>query len=311
MFFSALGNVEVLELRSDLKAVDDIANRVTIDATSIRAKLANFENQSESERTQAVGKLRENLALLVDDMAKELTKMAIKLNPIKTSNETESPTKKPGDRMSKILSLSDSTDQDSDKSESRRKSRKLKRRRKIPKSQAELSDSTTDLSSKSEDMVDKGTGIVKDEPFIISQNIDDLMNGNASNSANESIRKENDFLGFDNDDDDFEIGIKTELNDTFSSQLLTSQKPVSQSSNGPKDRDADSDESTEIIDHDKELKAATEKTTENSAIESMEVDEDRSSSVASLSDNNDMINEDDDSDDDDEDIRKYVKTTIL
>lgn len=301
----------MLELRSDLKAVDDIANRVTIDATSIRAKLANFENQSESERAQAVGKLRENLALLVDDMAKELTKMAIKLNPIKTSNETESPTKKPGDRMSKILSLSDSTDQDSDKSESRRKSRKLKRRRKIPKSQAELSDSTTDLSSKSEDMVDKGTGIVKDEPFIISQNIDDLMNGNASNSANESIRKENDFLGFDNDDDDFEIGIKTELNDTFSSQLLTSQKPVSQSSNGPKDRDADSDESTEIIDHDKELKAATEKTTENSAIESMEVDEDRSSSVASLSDNNDMINEDDDSDDDDEDIRKYVKTTIL
>lgn len=315
IFFFALDIEEVIELRTDLKAVDDIANRVKIDATSIRAKLVNFENQSESERSQTVGKLRENLALLVDDMAKELTKMAIKLNPIKASIETQSSTQKTVERKSKSR-FSDSTDiQDSDKSESRRKSRKLKRRRKVPKSLAELSDSSMDLSSNSEDMVNKGTAIIKDEPFIISQNIDDLMNGNASNSANESIRKENDFLGFDNDDDDndFEIGLKTELNDTNSSQLLTIQKPVSQNSNSSKDKDADSDESTEIIDHhDKQFKATKEKekTTENSAIESMEVDADRSSSVASLSDNNDLIDENDDDDDDsddDEDIRKYVK----
>lgn len=305
-------NDVVVELRSELKAVDDIANRVSIDATSIRTKLKNIENQSEDERTQAIGKLRENLALLVEDMANELTKMAVKLNPSKATS-----IQKVRDGKSKSRSVSDSTDADSGKSESRRKSRKLKRRRKIPKSQAGLSESTTDLSSNSEDMVDRGTRIVKDEPYVVSQSIDDLMNGNASNSANESIRKENDFLGFDNDDDDgeFEIGIKTELNDTFPSQVPTSEKDVSNA--GSKNNDNDSGKSTELVNPDKHLEDDVEKSqsTENSAIENMEVDADHSPSVASLSEegdgdedeDNDLI---DDDDDDDEDIRKYAKTKI-
>lgn len=303
-FHSITGKDVVLELRSELKSVDDIAKRVSIDVTSFQSKLMDIESKSDAERLQTIEKLRENLALLAEDMANELTKMSIKLNPNKPKNEIECSAIKVKDRKSKSRSLSDSSDIDSDHSTSRRKLRKIKRRRKITKSQAELSSTSTELSSNSEDVVDRGTVNVKEEPFVISQNMDDLMNG----ASNESIRKQNDFHGFgdgDNDDgadDGFEIGIKTELNDTLSSQLPTSAKDASQSNGSPNDKDADSDESTEIIDQNKEIEGEKKKPTENSAIERMEVDAEHSSDLASHSDN-----DDDDVEDSDEDIRRYEK----
>lgn len=304
LFIFITGKDAVFELRSELKSVEDIAKRVSIDATSIQSKLMDIESKSEGERILMIEKLRENLALLVDDMADELTKMAIKLNPNRSSEEIESSAQKLKDRKSKSRSLSDSSDIDSDQSTSQRILRKVKRRRKITKSQAERSSTSTDLSSNSEDVVDKGTLNVKDEPFVISQNIDDLMNG----ASNESIRKQTDFLGFgnddDNDDDGFEIGIKTEFNDTLSSQLPTSPKNASQSNSSPNDKYADIDENSQIINN-KGVEREKKQPTENSAIGSMEVNAEHSSSLASVSDNND-----DDVEESDEDIRRYLKIKI-
>lgn len=287
-------------MKTDMKAVDDMANRISIDNASIRTKLTDIENQPDPTiRTQLVMKLRENLALLVADMANELNNIASKLDPKLRHNGIESIVQRPLDTKSKSRSFDDSSDENSDLSESRRKSRRLMRRRKVKKSN--LTNKSTDYSSSSDDYYTKNiTKIKNEEPLVISQNVDDLMNENASNSANGSIRKENDFLGFDNDD--FDIGIKSEvlLNESLLSQQTTNtnQNNMENNVNDVENKDAESDENTELVEFDEKTvtKRANDQT-KNGLIESMDVDERNLSSSSNESDN--LLN-----DVDDEEIRK-------
>lgn len=277
------------EINRSLKLAAEMGNRISSDVKSIQKSITEIDKVSEAERTKTIEKFGVNVGLLLDDVAKELNKIAIKLNPNLIPGRVDTATQKTPEKKSKSRVESDSTDEDN-YSESHRKSRKLKRRRKTRLNPSDISDSMNKSSSSEEYFSDKNAlNNIKDEPFVISQNIDDLINGTGSNSANGSIRKENDFLGFD---DDIEIGIKTELNNsepTFSSQKDASQNAMEVSKEASSIED---DESTQIINyhHSPEQKISVKKGT------------DYSSSTGSLSDQNIFDNDDDD--DDDDDIRK-------
>ncbi|XP_031623433.1 transcriptional regulator ATRX homolog isoform X2 [Contarinia nasturtii] len=280
----------VAELQTELKSIDDMANRIATDTASIRSKLGDIEKQPQAEKS--ISKLRVNLSLLVEDVSKELKKVAIKLNPTMASVESKRENK------SENRSLSHSTDEDSDISKSRRKIPKLKRRRKKPK--GNTSDSTA-LSSSSEDSFPVAKNDTMDEPFVVTQNIDDLINQNGSNSANGSIRKENDFLGFDNVD--FENGIK---NEEQLSESISSQQQLSDKDQNKMDTSNElSEQDTQIINQ----KATESEQSNNSALTKKSTDvEDISSDAFILSD--DFI-EEDHGDDDDDDIRKLLDFTSI
>lgn len=242
----------------------------------------------------------------MEDMAKELHKTAMKLNPKIMHKETELqlPT-----TLHKKMKTSQSDLSVDENNEFRRK--KLKKRRKRQKSEPNNSNTT---SSSSDDSVDKRSKRSEntDEPFVISQNIDELLNGNAnSNSANGSIRKENDFLGFD----DIDIDIKSEgmLDESITLNLPASQKESIQST-AETDNDLlakeksllDSVESTQIISptiNDNSSKVSVEKEQSNGAVKDVDIDD--SASMSSFH------NIDSDDDDDDDDIRKLCDLTSL
>lgn len=291
-------------MTNDLKIVDDIASRLKIDTTSIRNKLASIEKQSEVEKHSTMVKLRENLGLLADDMALQLRKIAHKLNPNKSHNESEQLLVKSRVQRSRSRSSSDSADEDNSNNESKRKFKKLKKRRKLHKTQAERSDST-DFSSNSEDASNKSARR-KDEPFIIAQDIDEVLNGNAnSNSANESLRKENDFLGFD---DEIDIKQEATLNDSIlsnpQSSLIETQNSTETSNirlnedlkDGHMSVDEDVDEKKEIIskgDGKQDLQKNVNQQSKSTIKRDADLDQ---SSTSNLSED----------DEEDEHIRRYV-----
>lgn len=295
------------QIRKDLRTVDNMANRLSIDVKLIQSRVTEINAQSETERQpEAIEKLRENMGLLVEHIAKELTQIAIKLNPKIAPTTVETATQKTPEK--RPTSLSDSTDIEHNyANESSRKSRKLKRRRKLPKNHSDISDSMNVSSNSDGSFSDRNpTRNIKDEPFVISQNLDDVINGTGSNSANESIRKENDFRGFDNVDDN-EFSIKTEvmlnseslISNQSNNEPNTSQTAMDVSKEASLIEDpsniSEDDESTQIINYDDHEPEQSK----NSAIKPADV----SSSADSSSDHNIL---DDDDDDDDEDIRKYV-----
>lgn len=287
-----------------------MANRLSIDVKLIQSRVTEIDAQSETERQpEAIEKLRENMGLLVEHIAKELTQIAIKLNPKIAPTTVETATQKTPEKRP-TSQFSDSTDIEHNyANESSRKSRKLKRRRKQPKNHSDISDSMN-VSSNSDGSFSDGnpTRNIKDEPFVISQNLDDVINGTGSNSANESIRKENDFRGFDNvDDNEFNIKAEVMLNseslisNQSNNEPNTSQTAMDVSKEASSIEDpsitsiSEDDESTQIINYDHEPERP-----KDSAIKPTDV----SSSADSSSDHN--ILDDDDDEDDDEDIRKYV-----
>lgn len=312
-----LGVDLLLETTNDLKYVGDMADRIKIDTLTIRNKLMEIEQQSEAERQSAIEKLRENFGLLVEDMIKELTKIGNKFRPNVAQNDSDLLVQLRVQRSRSRSSSEISGEVNSD-SESRRKLKRLKKRRRLHKNQNEHSDSTNSSSNSDAASTRRNEN---GKPFVISQNIDDVMNGNAnSNSANESIRKENDFLGFD---DNYEIDIKQEaiLNESISSlnQLQTSQHKDTQNATETsnqrvsnvsrdeqmsvdenEDEDKDDERSTQINEKDN-VKPESEKTAKleqsNRAAQD-DGDSDHSSSTTNLSD--DLVDEED------EDVRKYV-----
>lgn len=266
----------MIDIKNELKIIDEMADRIKIDAKSIGNQVTSIEGEPDNQRAIEVEKLRENLSLLVKDIAKELNKMAVKLSPaiiIESSHKPSETITNP----QKAKRRNSSSDEESHSHQSR-KARKLKKRRKFHK----ISSSSTNSSSSEEPAKENG---IKDEPFVISQNIDELMNGSRSNSAHESIHKENDFLGFDNEDD-IEIGIKTEV--------MLNSDPAHQSSE-VENSEVDSSQLTVMA-----VETASQidkQQKQDNEIQEME----ESSSNASIAGN---IFDDDD--DDDEDIRKYV-----
>lgn len=277
-----------------------MANRISIDITTMFGDLSEIQKKPETERSMAIDDLRKNVGLLVDDIAKGLTKIAIKFHPELVPTKAEAATQKTPDKRRTSQRSSDSTDDNSDSFE--RKSRKLKKRRKVPKNHSDISDSMHVSSDSIDSDADKDKAVddVKKEPFIVSQNLDDLINGTGSNSANESIRKENDFLGFENVDD-FDVGIKREVMLNSESMLSSQSANEKNSSSKAMDvsKDTSDDESTEIINYDEKPAKSND-----SAIK----ETDLSSDAASLNDADiDHIEDDDDDDDDgDDDIRKQV-----
>lgn len=270
----------VVEAKKQLKTVDDIANRISVDTKSIRDRLATIESQPEAERTDAIDKLRENFGLLIDDIANELTKIAVQLNPKLTRTEA-APNQKTHNKKERNHPMSDSTEE-YECSEPIR-SRKFKKRRKVARSGRSVSGSS-DLSSNSEESPlgkDKPK-TPENKPYVMTQNVDDLMNGGASNSANESLTKENDLLGFD----DAEIGIKTEI--MLNSEQISSQKNAT---NETSQMDTETSKDKSVVN--------SQNTNNMSAMQEM----DRSSSSSSFSD---KLGDDDDDDDDEEDenVRK-------
>lgn len=244
-------------VKNDVKFVEDIALRISMDTKSIRNRLAEMENQPEKERLDAIREISRNFGLLVEDMANELNKTAVKFNPNKPTD------KSPNKKLKNWSHNSSSTEDeltDSDES-SKQRLRKLKRRRKMTKSRANMSGEN---SSNSEELPNR---IIKDEPYIISQDFDDLMNGGTSNSANESLTKENDLLGFDHVND-VEIGIKTEamLN---SEPAILSQDATKSSDKCP--NQSNSDQTGEYSLLHKRTDNITDMT-KNSAIKEMEDD---------------------------------------
>lgn len=196
--YFTFADVDLVQMvQNDLKFVEDIALRISIDTKLIRGQMIEIQKKSEQEQIHAVRDMSENFGLLVADIANELSKTAIKLNPktapdTKAINQQNSPIKR-AKKWSHSSSSTDDEDTGSDKSSSHRKqSRKMKRRRKVATSRA----SAPGTSSNSEkDLPHRN---IKEEPLVISQDVHDLMNGGgASNSANESLSKENDLLGFD------------------------------------------------------------------------------------------------------------------
>lgn len=270
---------------NDIKLVEDIALRISMDTKSIRNRLTNIENQSEKERRDAIREISQNFGLLVEHMANELNKTAINLNPTKANDTRISIQKSPSKKVKKLSrgSSSSLTDDDStDSGESlshRRMSRRTKRRRKLAKSRANVS---SNMSSNSEDLPKR----IKDEPLNISQDMDDLVNG-ASNSANESLTKENDLLGFDdamlNSDPKIsspnasKSSNKCPPNESSTADLTTGEKSIPNDSN------------------DKLVDASM-----NSQLEPMNVESAALSRDDDLMDNDEAEEEDDDDDDDDE-----------
>lgn len=279
-------------VRNDIKIVEDIALRISMDTKSIRDRLSEIESKPEKERTDTIREINQNFGLLVEHMANQLNKTALKLNPKKAS-DTTSIQKSPNKKAKKSPRSSSSTeDEETDSGEStshRRSSRKMKRRRKLTRSRANASSSA---SSNSEDLPNRN---IKDEPFVISQDLEDLMNG-TSNSANESLTKENDLLGFDHVND-MEIGIKTGamLN---SDPTILSPNAAKSSNKCPNQSSTDltaGKNSTPNESNDKVMDVST-----NSALEPMNEES------AALSSNDIIDNDDDDEDDEDEEIARLL-----
>lgn len=282
-------------VKNDIKFVEDIALRISMDTKSIRNRLSEIENQPEKERVDAIRAINQNFGLLVEDMANQLNKTALKLNPKKPSDTTsmqKSPNKK-ARKLSRISSSTEDEESDSDESSShRRVSHKMKRRRKLARSRANLS---SGASSNSEDLPNRN---IKDEPFVISQDLDELMNG-TSNSANESLTKEKDLLGFDHLND-MEVGIKTDA--MLNSDPAIISPDVAKSSNkcpNQSSTDVAADENSIPNESNEKLVNVSM----NSALEPMNEE----SAGLSPSGNDDIIDNDgNDSDDDDEEISRLL-----
>lgn len=168
------------EINRNLKLAAEMGNRISSDVKSIQKSITEIGKVSEAERTKTIEKFGINVGLLLDDVAKELNKIAIKLNPNLIPGRVDTATQKTPEKKSKSRVVSDSTDEDN-YSESHRKSRKLKRRRKTRLNPNDISDSMNKSSSSEEYFSDKNAlNNIKDEPFVISQNIDDLINGTGS-----------------------------------------------------------------------------------------------------------------------------------
>lgn len=287
--FSLVSDMDAVQtIQNDLKFVEDIALRISMDTKSIRNRMLEMQNQTEQERIDAVREIKQNFGLLVEDMASQLNKTANKLNP-KKAIDTTSVQKSPMKRVKKYCSSTDDEDTDSGQSSSHRKlSRKTKRRRKIATSRGA---SAPDSSSNSEDLPVHN---IKEEPLIISQDINDLMNGGgASNSANESLTKENDLLGFDQANN-------AEMHKDIDELLDNETKPSNKSPNHTKkatENSTPADQSMDVTKESSELMVPGE---EPQLSTNMSED---------LIDNDDDDDEDDD--DDDEEIQKYKCLSIL
>lgn len=276
----------VLELKNELKKVEEMSDTIKTNTQSLSNRLITIETQPNDQRISATEQFRKGFAMFIEDVANELTQLAIKLNP-KSKLNHKSNHKLPSRRESSRSSNYSSDTEASNSNGSHRKSRRLKRRRKLPKSKADVAMST-DISSDGDNLVAKNTS----EPIVMIQDVDDLMNSGAnSNSANESLSKENDLHGFDVTDE-VEFGIKTELmlNTTNEKSLMESAEKSFVSDT------ADKNISIESVASEKSVNKVADGMN-NSAIEEM----DRSSTDLS-----DHFNDDDDDDDeDDEEIRKY------
>lgn len=294
-----VGNDMVLVVRNDLKTVEDMANRIQVDTQSIRNKLTEIEKQAEAERPAGIEKLRENFSLLVKDMANELSKIALKLRPNAVQTETDSSDRKLSEKKPKTRLVSDSTDEDSD---SHRIKRKLKhRRRKVRRSQADniMSDSSNVTSTSKNSLLEQPKAKkFKEEPEVISQDIDEILEAPGSNKSNESTSKENDFIGFD-DIDDIDIGIKTEVmlnSESISSQNATSTQNTNTNTKTSAATNASMEKSSECITLNTSSESKANESN-NSAIRKL----DESSSAES---DNDRMTPTLDDDEEDEEIRK-------
>lgn len=289
-------NDMVLVVRNDLKTVDDMANRIKVDTQLIQNKLTEVEKQPEADRPAGIEKLRENFALLVKDMANELTKIALKLRPNAAQTETDSSSRKLSDKMPKDRLVSESTDYDSD---SYRKSRKLKRRRKLRRSQADVSDSSNlSSTSKNSRLHESEAKKFRSEPEVISQDMDEILEAPGSNKSNESISKENDFIGFE-DVDEIDIGIKTEVmlnSESMSSQNATISQKTDTNTNTKQTLNVSDQKSSECITINTSNESKADESN-NSAIQEL----DQSSSADS---DNDRMTPTLEDDDEDEEIRK-------
>lgn len=290
------------ELKHGLDVVKDITTRMSVDAEKIRGRLMNIDKQPETERNDVIEKLRENFGLLIGDMANELSKIALKLNPKVYIENNKAKSQKVTDKKNKHRSVSDSNDE-SNSDDHLLTPRKVKRRRKKPREAVGGSGSTSLSSSSDERSLnkEKRPKPTTDEPFVMTQDVDDLMNCGASNSANDSLTKENDFSGFDDQVDDIEIGIKTEAmlnSESMSQRNITNEKSPSQSQNQVK-TDTTNDKS---VVNENNTSQNTNKETDPVNMSAITI-LNRSSSSTSLSENHD-VDDDDDDDEDDDEIRK-------
>lgn len=276
-------------VKNDIKIVEDIAIRISMDTKSIHNRLADIENQPEAERLIAIREIGQNFGLLVEHMANQLNKTATKLNPKKES-ETASVLKSPIKKVKKSSRSSSSTGSDTTDSEGgssslRRISRKTKRRRKLARSRADASNT----SSNSEDLPKR----IKEEPLVISQDMEDLMNG-ASNSANESLTRENDLLGFGHVNS-MEVDKKTEA--------MLNSDPAIMSPNTSKPSRKGLNESSANL-------TASENATPNNSNNSA-VNMSTNSALVAMTEepddvNDDLIEKDDTEDSDDDEISKLL-----
>lgn len=274
---------------------------MSVDAEKMRGRLVNIEKQSETERNDVIEKLRENLGLLIGDMANELTKLALKLNPKVYIENNKANIQKVADKKNKSRSVSDSSDE-SNVNDHLLTPRKVKRRRKKARGAVSASGSTSSSSSSDERSVnkEKRSKPMSDEPFVMTQDVDELMNCGTSNSANESLTKENDFSGFADQVDDIEIGIKTEV--MLNSESLSQRSSTNEKSPSQIQVKTGTTNDNSVVNENKTSQNTSKETdpVNMSAITILN----RSSSSTSLSENQDVDDDAVDEDEDDDEIRK-------
>lgn len=236
------------KIKNGLKIVDDINKRLSIDTESVRKKLKNIlaNSLSKDEQKQSVNHLAENFGCLIEDISGALKKMVksfITKEPSQSSSNTNDnsllvpmeiqanssqeqklTTAQSLNEEAKKKLLNDSSSED-DSIQHVRIKRKIKKRRTHKPLTGDLVSTDFESSKSSEDADDKVK--CKDEPFVESELVDEVLKnsfkGNSTPTTSEPSKKrtngENDdeFYGFPNSSE-IDIGIKTELQQTFDSE---------------------------------------------------------------------------------------------